>query len=136
MRYFVEVFTADLLEKKSKLYHLPVQRYSQNKTMFSRKISTSKTCFAFFSEHGFDEVAPTPFFNSTIWSEIFFFVWKLVSGANPPRGPFFKISLLLSYKSSSLQKEHHFLGGVRVIELFIRLPRLKGGIKKKGHEVG
>jgi len=63
---------------------------------------------------------------------IFFFVWKLVSRASLPRGPFFKMSLLLSYKSTSFRKKHHFLGFFRVIELFIRFLRLQGRILKKG----
>ena len=35
---FVELFTADLLKKKSKFYHLSVQRYLQNKLDIFSKI--------------------------------------------------------------------------------------------------
>ena len=54
-----------------------------------------------------------------------FFVWKLFSGASQPRGLFFKISLLLLYKSTSLRKKHHFLEVFRVIKFFIRFFSLK-----------
>ena len=45
---------------------------------------------------------------------------------------FFKMSLLLSYKSTSLRKKHHFLRVFRVIELYIRFSRLQRRILKKG----
>ena len=92
---------------------------------FSHKM---ENVFRFFSEHGFDGVSPTLLSPSTIWNQYFFFVWKLVSRASLPRRPFFKMSLSLSYKCTSLRKKHHFLGFFRVIELFIRFLRLQGGI--------
>jgi len=66
----------------------------------------------------------------------YFFVWKLVSRASPPHGLFFKISLLLSYRSISLRKVYEFLGAFPLIELFIRFFRLKGRLRKKGPRGG
>ena len=45
---FVELFTADLPKKKSKFYHLSVQRYLQNKLYFFENLIFQKACLAFF----------------------------------------------------------------------------------------
>ena len=62
----VELFTADLLKKKSKFYHLSVQRYLQNKRDFFENLIFEKTCFAFLSEDGFDDASPPAFEQSSL----------------------------------------------------------------------
>ncbi len=92
---FCRVFHSESSEKKSEFYHLSMQRYSQNKICFFENPIFQKTCFTFFSERGFrrsiSSVAPSQY---NIKSNIFF-VWKLVSRASLPRGPFFQISLFI-----------------------------------------
>ncbi len=62
---FVKFFTAGVLKKKERFYHLPVQRYSQNITFFGIP-GISKSCFAFFSECRFDNVFARKLNHSTV----------------------------------------------------------------------
>ena len=56
----------------------------------------------------------------------FFFLFESLSlGLAYLMALFFKMSLLLSYKSTSLRKKHHFLEVFRVIKFFIRFFSLK-----------
>ena len=48
---FVELFTADLL-KKSKFYHLSMERYLQNKLYFLKNLIFQKTCLRFSQKMG------------------------------------------------------------------------------------
>jgi len=110
LRFFVEFFTADLL-KKNQNFTICLCRNIYKNVQFFSKISTSKTCFAFFSKRDFDGVSPTSGPDGTRWSLIFFFVRKLVTGASLPRSPFFKMGLLLSYRHTLLGKRMLFLRG-------------------------
>ena len=58
---FCRAFHGGSSEKKSKFYHLSVQRYLQNKLYFFENMIFQKTCFAFFSEDGFDDASPAAF---------------------------------------------------------------------------
>ena len=62
---FCRAFHGGSSEKKSKFYHLSVQRYLQNKLYFFENMIFQKTCFAFFSEDGFDDASPMTFDQSS-----------------------------------------------------------------------
>ena len=62
---FCRAFHNGSSEKKSKFYHLSVQRFLQNKLYFFENLIFQKSCLAFLSEDGFDDASPAAFDQSS-----------------------------------------------------------------------